>query len=45
MPSKALADAIGGKVAPLDPLAGNVVDNLKNMAETIRSAFAGEVKK
>ena len=43
--SKALADAIGGKVAPLDPLAGNVVDNLKNMAETIRSAFAGEVTK
>ncbi len=43
--SKALADAIGGKVSPLDPLAGNVVENLKNMADTISAGFAGEVKK
>jgi zinc transport system substrate-binding protein len=43
--SKALADAIGGKVSPLDPLAGNVIKNLENMADTISTAFAGEVKK
>ena len=43
--SKALADAIGGKVAPLDPLAGNVVENLENMAGTISAGFSGEMKK
>ena len=43
--SKALADAIGGKVSPLDPLAGDVIKNLKNMADAISSGFAGKVTK
>lgn len=37
--SKALASAIGGEVAPLDPLAGDVVKNLLDMAESIHNGL------
>lgn len=38
--SRALANAIGGKVSPLDPLAGDVIGNLKQMADVIVSGFS-----
>ena len=38
--SKALAEAIGGRVAPLDPLAGDVEKNLLTMADAVRSGFS-----
>ena len=34
-----VAQAIGGRVVPLDPLAGNVVDNLRTMAAAIDAAL------
>lgn len=37
--AQAVAHAIGGEVVPLDPLAEDVVTNLKIMAEKIQSAF------
>ncbi|MBR1999991.1 MAG: zinc ABC transporter substrate-binding protein [Lentisphaeria bacterium] len=37
--SHALAKAIGGKAAPLDPLAGDVKKNLLEMARVIREGF------
>ena len=38
---RALADAIGGRVAPLDPLAGDVEKNLLTMADAVNSGFSG----
>ena len=38
--AETIAQAIGGKVAALDPLAENVPDNLRFMAEQISSALA-----
>ena len=43
--SKALANAIGGKVASLDPLSSDVVKNLEHMADAIVSGFGREEKK
>ena len=37
--AKLVAKAIGGQVVPLDPLAENVMENLKSMAEKIASAM------
>ena len=42
--SKALADAIGGNVAPLDPLKADTVKNLLQMTDDICSGFGGSVK-
>ncbi|MDO8946334.1 MAG: zinc ABC transporter substrate-binding protein [Desulfocapsaceae bacterium] len=36
----AIADAIGGEVIPLDPLAEDVITNLEIMAKKIKAAFA-----
>ena len=38
--STALAEAIEGRVAPLDPLAGDVEKNLLTMADAVRSGFS-----
>ena len=35
--AEAIANAIGGKVVAIDPLSGNYVDNLLNVAKTIRA--------
>jgi zinc transport system substrate-binding protein len=40
--AETIARAIGGKVAALDPLAENVPDNLRLMAEQISSALGGK---
>lgn len=37
--AKAVADAIGGAVVPLDPLARDYLDNLRDMAAKIRDAL------
>ena len=37
--AQAIANGIGGEVVPLDPLAEDVVGNLKIMAEKIQSAL------
>ncbi|MBQ9502056.1 MAG: zinc ABC transporter substrate-binding protein, partial [Lentisphaeria bacterium] len=42
---RALADAIGGRVAPLDPLAADVEKNLLTMADAVSSGFSGGGKK
>ncbi len=38
--AKTVAQAIGGEVLPLNPLAENVLDNLQKMAVSIRSALS-----
>ena len=38
--ANSVAQAIGGKVLPLNPLAENVMENLQVMAETIRSGLS-----
>lgn len=40
--AKALADAIGGQVATLDPLASDLLENLEAMAERIAGAWGDE---
>lgn len=42
---KALAKAIGGEVAEMDPLAANVADNIRKMTDAIVHGFAAENKK
>lgn len=42
---RALADAIGGRAAPLDPLAADVEKNLLTMADAVNSGFSGGGKK
>lgn len=37
--AEAVAEAIGGEVAPLDPMAPDVLDNITRMADTIASAL------
>jgi len=38
--AKAIADAIGGKVVPLDPLAEDCVANLRLIAESLKEGFS-----
>jgi len=40
--AKALADAIGGKVAPLDPLSADITANVRGMAETLSAGYNTE---
>lgn len=40
--AETIAQAIGGKVAALDPMAGNVPENLRFMAKEISSALSGK---
>jgi zinc transport system substrate-binding protein len=40
--AEAVAKAIGGRVAALDPMAGNVLENLRFMAKEISAALGGK---
>ena len=40
--ARTIAEAIGGAVVPLDPLARDYLENLERMARDINRAFAGE---
>ncbi|MFQ5491612.1 MAG: hypothetical protein ACE5GE_12920, partial [Phycisphaerae bacterium] len=38
--AQAVAEAVGGVVVPLDPLAADYLANLKDMAQKVRTALA-----